>query len=148
APDVAQAVDRTARSLSAQTLARWELFLVGQVDAVQAPDRAVRMFPAASRARALEAAVGDAADFVVLLDAGATLPPTTLEKWAWFLSLHPGQRAMTLARTRVGTPIMLRKADVSKTGVDASRATAQLSAAAIEVAEPAARSAADTLPDD
>jgi glycosyltransferase involved in cell wall biosynthesis len=132
-PDGATALDATVDSLANQSLTRWELVLVGGPVRDQLGPRA-RQLRAASRAGALEAAAASAADFVLLLEAGETLPATTLEKWTWLLSLHPEYRAVTLDRASDGAPIMLRKTDVVSAGVDAARATGEAHAVSIELA--------------
>jgi glycosyltransferase involved in cell wall biosynthesis len=143
-PDVVEALEVTVDSLSRQTLAAWELVIVGGPGGLQIGTK-VRQLPATSRARALDDAVADAADFVVLLDAGETLPATTLEKWMWLLSLHPEHAAVTLAGPSVVAPIMMRKPDLLKAGVDAARTAGEANAVSIELASGAPEAAGDAL---
>jgi glycosyltransferase involved in cell wall biosynthesis len=132
-PDVDGPLKATADSLMRQTLAAWELVLVGGPSSLRLGTGQAKQLPAASRARALEAAIVDAGDFVVFLDPGETLPATALEKWSWLLALYPEHAAVTLDRSRPTAPVMLRKPDVLNAGADAARATGEARAVSIEL---------------
>jgi glycosyltransferase involved in cell wall biosynthesis len=143
--EIVDALETTIASLSRQTLAPWEIVLVGGPTDVQSHARAVRQVSATSRAQALETATAGAADFIVLLEPGDNLPPTTLEKWLWLLSVHPEHFAVTLGGAPPGAPIMLRKSDVLKAGADAARATGEANAVFIELASGAPEVAGNAL---
>lgn len=84
------ALAATASSLLGQTLQAWEWKIVTSDGPLRIPidDARAEVVVAPSRARGLRGAVTSAAEFVVVLDAGARLDPTTLEKWLWFLAGH------------------------------------------------------------
>lgn len=84
------ALTATASSLLGQSLQAWEWKVVTVDETLRAPvdDARVQVVTAPSRARGLREAVTAAAEFVVVLDAGVRLAPTTLEKWLWFLTGH------------------------------------------------------------
>ena len=83
--DDAAALERTGRSLAAQTLRTWRWILTGAASIESSEDPRLEVSFDPVRARAMNAALERSDRNVVLLDAGATLAPTTLEKWAWLL---------------------------------------------------------------
>jgi glycosyltransferase involved in cell wall biosynthesis/SAM-dependent methyltransferase len=117
--DAAADLDLTARSLLAQTFVDWEWAIVTADDLVVRPidDARVRVVRGRSRVGAITEALTGRGD-VALLEAGATLAPTALEKWIWFLEAHPDVVSVrsTNPPNEVIAPQLIRRRAVDEAG--------------------------------
>lgn len=115
---------RTARSLRSQSVQSWRWTLVA-AEGIEPPvdDPRVHLCTSRVRARRMREAGDGAAGPVALIDAGTTLEPTTLEKWAWYLDCHPDADAVVGAgELRPDSPVLLARHFVERAGgLDAAR---------------------------
>ena len=112
ADDIAS-LEGSAASLRAQSLQSWAwVIATPQPSAWIGDDPRVRVVQGA-HGRDLSDLLPEGAEFYVVLEAGATLPPTTLEQWLWFLDAHPDCASVESSPSRpasgTATPRMMRR---------------------------------------